>query len=299
MWEAIGIKAAGSIIDRGLSMLGGGGSTDQAAAAAAENWRRQEEFAKNGISWRVADAQRAGIHPLYALGASIPSFSPATYIPEHEPSADWSGVGQDISRAVLAAQDGDTRTENKMNTLAIERAELENELIRSRIARERAQLGPPLPSASATIIPGQEDTRPLVENKPMERTATAPGAAHQEPGAIPDVGYSQTPRGLAPVPSKDVKERIEDMALASIPWMWRNQILPNFGGGDKPDRRLLPEGAVDWTWSASKQEWVPLMPGEQRYLPERIRNRLSSMAERLRQHGAPQTMRWLRSREGR
>lgn len=37
----------------------------------------QREFAKMGIQWRVQDAIAAGLHPLFALGANLPSFSPA------------------------------------------------------------------------------------------------------------------------------------------------------------------------------------------------------------------------------
>lgn len=36
----------------------------------------QREFAQNALSWRVADAKRAGIHPLFALGANVSSGQP-------------------------------------------------------------------------------------------------------------------------------------------------------------------------------------------------------------------------------
>lgn len=36
----------------------------------------QLDSLQQGIRWRVNDAQKAGIHPLYALGASIPTYSP-------------------------------------------------------------------------------------------------------------------------------------------------------------------------------------------------------------------------------
>lgn len=45
--------------------------------ANAQNNATQREFAQNGIQWKVEDAKKAGIHPLYALGASTasPSFA--------------------------------------------------------------------------------------------------------------------------------------------------------------------------------------------------------------------------------
>lgn len=39
------------------------------------DYARAKEFAQMGIQWKVADAQAAGVHPLYAVGASGPGFS--------------------------------------------------------------------------------------------------------------------------------------------------------------------------------------------------------------------------------
>ena len=36
----------------------------------------QREFAQHGIRWRVADAEAAGIHPLYAVNANTPTYTP-------------------------------------------------------------------------------------------------------------------------------------------------------------------------------------------------------------------------------
>lgn len=71
---------------------------------AAEERKRQEEFARSGIQWRVADAKAAGVHPLFALGASPASFSPIM-----SQGTNWSQIGQDISRAATASQDNDLR----------------------------------------------------------------------------------------------------------------------------------------------------------------------------------------------
>lgn len=68
------------------------------AHSASKNIRYQKQFAKKGIQWRVNDAKAAGLHPLYALGAQVPAFSPVM-------DATGSGLqsmGQDISRAVKA-----------------------------------------------------------------------------------------------------------------------------------------------------------------------------------------------------
>lgn len=43
---------------------------------ANQNFAFQREFAEQGIQKRVEDAKKAGIHPLYAMGANTPSVSP-------------------------------------------------------------------------------------------------------------------------------------------------------------------------------------------------------------------------------
>jgi hypothetical protein len=60
------IKVAGDIL---------GGRKDRQATRDANNANiaMQRQFAQEGIGWKVADAKKAGIHPLFALGASTHS----------------------------------------------------------------------------------------------------------------------------------------------------------------------------------------------------------------------------------
>jgi hypothetical protein len=70
--KAAGITAAGSLI--------GGAMSDRTARNSASAQRQMDiEFAKNQIQWKVADAKKAGVHPLYALGASG-SYAPSNVI---------------------------------------------------------------------------------------------------------------------------------------------------------------------------------------------------------------------------
>lgn len=50
----------------------------QAQKFAARQFQRQVTLHKNAITDRVRDARRAGIHPLYALGAASPGISPTS-----------------------------------------------------------------------------------------------------------------------------------------------------------------------------------------------------------------------------
>lgn len=56
-----------------------------------ENRLAQERFASEGIQMRVADAKAAGVHPLFALGASTPQYSP---------TAEPIFQSQDVTRAL-------------------------------------------------------------------------------------------------------------------------------------------------------------------------------------------------------
>ena len=113
----------------------------------------------------------------------------------------------------------------------LEHKALQNRLLQNQITS--SQVPPALPSdtgMSPTLLSGQTNARVVV--KPSETSARASGAPAAQAGNIPDYGFVKTPTGLSIVPSKDVKERIEDQFLPELMWGIRNQLAPNFD----PDR---------------------------------------------------------------
>lgn len=222
-------------------------ATEAANARSAADQERQialqREFAQNGIRWRVEDAKKAGLHPLAALGATGANYTPvtATYSDPGNPFADSARqMGQNLSRSIMATR---TQEERKMTALQLENQQLQNDYLRSQIAMNNsAQVGPGLPGTRVV---------------PSEQTATAPGRPSQQAGKVADVSYAQTKSGLVPVPSKDVKERIEDNLIQETMWSLRNNLAPNFGGGDAPHRNLLPSGYDYWKWNHWQQEYQP------------------------------------------
>lgn len=199
---AAGLGVAGSIAG---SIIDG----DERKSANESNQALQREFAQNGIRWKVADAKAAGVHPLYALGAQTHMASPSFV--GSDVGRDVARMGQDISRAVSATQSEEERT---LSRLTLERAGLENELLRSRIARENsAQVGPGVPIGH--VIP-----------QPLKPTFTDsnPGVTV---GEVPDVTYGRTAGGtLVPLPSSNTKELIEDNIFQEAMHFFRNNILP-------------------------------------------------------------------------
>lgn len=202
---------------------------------------KQDEYNRNGVQMKVDAARRAGIHPLYALGANTPQYSPASggSAPVDNYLGDGlANAGQDISRAISASK---TQEQKEIAALSLAGARLEVEgkaldnQYRAKQLQNLQATQPAFPGdQNQKLIPGQGNS-PAITNKPMERSRTMPGRPDAEPGAVPSVGWSLNADGsLSPVPSKDVKERIEDNFIQETSWAIRNNLLPNFTGGNPP-----------------------------------------------------------------
>lgn len=248
----------GPVVGGLLGLAGGAASANAQREMMQKNIDLQEEFAKNGIRWKVEDAKRAGIHPLAALGAGTTSFSPIS-VGDTSMGSAFSDFGQDISRAIQATSTSDER-EQKFMDLKLEHGQLENDLLRSQIARiNSAQVGPPMAAVSNSEMP-RLTGRGYVEEKPLERIHSSPGRPEQEVGSVTDYGYARTSHGYALVPSQDVKNRVEDQLVPETMWSVRNNFLPNFSPDKyKPNPRDYPPppGYNDWKWSPLLQQYVP------------------------------------------
>ena len=271
-------NVASSLLGQGQEGLS---ETDQKWMADFQ-WKqslRNEEFqnklATHGIRMKVADAEAAGLHPLAALGATTPSggFGGSFQInprgPSNRASNALSGLGQDISRAASATQ---TKDERELTALAKTRAMTENAILQQQLiaaTRGNAQTGPALPSNSdMPLLTGQGNAFPsrsnaYVNETPLTRIHSQPGRPAQEVGAVPDYGYARTPDGYAVVPSKDIKEKIEDQFIPEIMWSIRNQLMPTISrsASDRmaPDPRYYPppKGYDKWSFSPFRQEYRP------------------------------------------
>lgn len=235
----------GEIISAGANILGGilGRNQQQKQADL------QKEFAKSGIQWRVKDAQKAGIHPIYALGAQTHSYSPQSV---GDPLAQGiANAGQNIGRAVHAGSSHNQRMEQlQLGMLEKQMAKTDAEiaLLNSQAARINQQGVPSVPSLTDRFPPGlqgQGDAKLQalgITSKPLEVTGRSPENPAVEIGSIPDVGYAATAGGRAhmPVPSADVKQRIEDNIFQEAAWWFRNNVMPAFGGNSQPPPGLKP-----------------------------------------------------------
>lgn len=158
------LGAIGGVAGSLLSGLFSKNNADKQAAL-------QKQFAQSGIQWKVADAKKAGVHPLAALGAQTTSYAPSTVgVP------DFGASGQALGNAIHRTADPHTRA---ATDLALTRAGLENDLLRAQINAIRATRppsSPAMPLNTNTAIPGQPATElgPAPEHTHL-RTESSPG----------------------------------------------------------------------------------------------------------------------------
>lgn len=218
-----------------------------------QNADLQREFAQNGIRWRVEDAGRAGLHPLYALGGSGAGASPSYQMADQ---TSMAGMGQDLSRAIHATRTADERA---MASLQLQRAQLENELLAGQVRTQNAsQVGPPMPGTTG-----------LVKPKPNMPVVQDPGAPGREAGSINDFAYSRSGDKWFITKSTDITERTEDDFMQSVQWAIRNQLIPIIAK-DKKDpiwgKKFVPpappseplEKGKRWHWTGFYYEQVPI-----------------------------------------
>lgn len=108
-----------SIVGAGSTLLGSALNSANQNEINQQNADLQREFAQNSIQWRVQDAQKAGIHPLAALGASGYNASPSFVGADN----GIAQAGQQISQGLARQLEDDFSEKSK---LELERAKLEN-----------------------------------------------------------------------------------------------------------------------------------------------------------------------------
>lgn len=210
------IPGAGLLM-AGANLLGGLISGNKVSQQAKGNVGFQKQFAQQGIRWKVEDAKAAGLHPLYAIGANTPAFSPVYR--EDAVGPALSEAGQSLGRAIQAQQ---TPQEKLVTMLTLEKARKELEesdarirLIDAEIANMKgarnASQGLP-PADSEPIVEGQVSSHPLqgkVIVKPSE-VSSGSGVPGLQAG-VPD-GFRKyaMPGGWQMLlPSQDASESLE------------------------------------------------------------------------------------------
>lgn len=274
-WVGVGLQA--------LGMMRGGNNPNFSVKAAIRGeqqpWQLQQqreqdiqrEFAQMGIRWRVEDAEAAGVHPLFALGAQPAQYTPVHYNPPQASGrhgADLAAMGQNIARAVAAQETADERALRAATLRGAEAAAERDEAhamyywsLIGRGAQENNQANP-MPSgvvaeSSAVRVDGrgtQLEAHPLyedvVELKPDEMVSRDPYFGGQSAGRDhPSMRQFEFPGGfrmLLPATSGGgIPEEIDAGMLPFVlganleryGWRWMIDAMGYFSGQSPDSRR--------------------------------------------------------------
>lgn len=245
----------GALISAGSSILGGILGNKSAKKAAAQEHARQVQFAQNGIQWKVQDAKKAGIHPLYALGANTVSYSPTQIGPT---DFGFSQAGQDIGRAIDSGRSANERTaalSSRAAALQLQNMELQNQKLASEIALTNQAGTPPPPITENAVITGQG-----VSMQPVPQSPAVIGQPARDAGINPEITFTQGVRGYIPQVSENTKKALEDMPLGETQWEIRNRVMPSLGNRSAttaPPKSWLPYGSNTWKYEPLTGEWRP------------------------------------------
>jgi len=111
-----------------------GGLVDQYfnQKAAKKSWKQQKKVLQNQVQWRVADAVKAGLHPLAALGVN-PASGPSAQVGSGLGSA-LSSMGQNIGRAAEAALTPADKLAARSALLGLEQQQANIDLTKAQLA---------------------------------------------------------------------------------------------------------------------------------------------------------------------
>lgn len=111
-----GILVGGSLLGAAGNLISGSQNRRAQANANRQNYEAQKEFYQNSVSWRVADSKRAGVNPIYGLGADSANFSPSFQAVGNNGAGDaLNSVSQGaIALAQIQAQSAMMRAQTKM-----------------------------------------------------------------------------------------------------------------------------------------------------------------------------------------
>lgn len=255
----------GSAISSAAGLAGGFINATTSKTIAREQMRLQKEFAQNGIQWRVEDAKKAGLHPLYAIGASGASYTPVS----QDSSAMGNAVadagaylGKAVDQALSKADQAALQQENleyarlmREGNLELMRQNIrgkkldndfnEQQMVNSLRAQGSANPARPLVVSTpmgefnvnnpdkkrytAKVAGNGATVLSGVSLEPAKVVMSSPGNPAQTAGANSDYSLVRTENGYTKVPSEQFANSTDDDIVNKVAWNLRNSIGDRIG----------------------------------------------------------------------
>lgn len=262
----------GALIGAGASLAGAAINKSNAEKQTA----LQKQFAQNTIQWKAADAEKAGISKLYALGANTTSYAPVSVGGIGGGVAD---AGQNIGRAISATQSPLGRAGVLATEIAqtqLEGLKVDNDIKREELLSKlatRTQAGQPpaiLDSETTPVVPGQGNAG----IKLRKNLSPAGEYPHKSFGVSPEVDMWRTKYGFTPEVPETLGEAQESQPMAAAQWFMRNKMMPALSDAYKTYPYEPPEGSY-WQFNPVLGEYT-LVKGRSRsqsweHIMERLR----------------------------
>ena len=275
------------------------------AASTAQDRQLQKQFAQYGVSWKAADARRAGLDPTVAMGSSTlysPSAIPASpgqsigsgYQPDN---SYMERAGQDIGTAIGRLMTKEQINHNlEMQSLQRERANLENDnlliknmQLQGEINNYPTQVAVPAPSTHQQTVEGQGDSGAIVQPDIVTRHQGGHKmgvhamkqyrlGATQADGSIPVYSAIEQEAGDAMDADLPTKARYNAREWGKVVKSWAGVIPKNKPKVSKPGYRLQ--------WSRAYGQWM-LVPKKRTVTPARQRRRYDMSRDREKMRSNP------------
>lgn len=214
------------------------------------NAKKQEEFAKNSITWKAEDAERAGISKIFAMGAPTHSFSPVS-------TGDFSDLGKSIDNKMGQNTAGATTTSQpgravglagELARAQLDGVKIDNDIKRAELASKVAissQPGVGRIDDANTTIPGQGDAAVKLKREIAPRSLNAPNRSY---GVSPEVDAYRTSHGYSMEVPQELGEAQESQPLSAAQWFIRNKIMPSFDTARRTFPYPAPPGSY-WSFN--------------------------------------------------
>lgn len=227
----------GSLISAGASLVGG--LFGQSNAKRQENLQR--EFAQNAIQWKAADAEKAGISKIFAMGAPTTSYSPVSVGGMGDAIAGAGkalGSGIDGQLGKLSTTSGKiSGIQQQMANAQLTGLNLDNDIKRAELAAKAAIATQP---GAGGVMDHGVTYGPNGAVLKKEIAPASPGGVKSW-GVSPEIDMYQGPKGfISPEVPQALGEAQESQPLSAALWFLRNKMMPTWDKSFRTPPHPLP-----------------------------------------------------------